>query len=96
MNLSVLIFPERCLYVCASVTAPVGAVWGARYMIKDYCYNGDLSPGSEDETSWFHNITWWYSMARTYKFLYRHPRHNKHKKQVHVVSIGAIVLIEYW
>ncbi len=37
--------------ICAPVTATVGGVWAAREMIKDERDWGDLSPGSDDETS---------------------------------------------
>ena len=36
--------------VCAPVVAPAMAVWFARKMVKE-CYDGDLSPESDDETS---------------------------------------------
>ena len=47
LALSVVTLPISLM--CAPVTVPVGVVWGARYMMKDYCYSGDLSPECDDE-----------------------------------------------
>ena len=37
--------------VCAPVVAPAMAVWFPRKVVKGGCYDGDLSPESDDEIS---------------------------------------------